>query len=167
MGVFYNMKELDIRSGTEEDKNYLIKWLEEPGILKWFPMCNLAEIEDAVRVWVSYAKYGALLTATLDQKPCGVANLYLQPFRKLAHHALFAIIVGEEYRGKGIGTALMHELFILAKKFKLEILHLEVYEGNPARHLYERLGFKTYGFQSRFIKENNKFYGKYFMQKKL
>ncbi len=31
------------------------------------------------------------------------------------------------------------------EKFKIEILHLEVYEGNPAKHLYERRDLKSSG----------------------
>lgn len=162
------MKELKIRFGEESDKKYLIEWLLEPGVLKWFPMRNQVEVDDAARIWISYAKYKAVLTATIEGKPCGIANLYLQPFQKFAHHALFAIIVERNARGKGVGTALVEELIELAKKqFHLEILHLEVYEGNPAKKLYERLGFKEYGYQKKFIKENGKYLGKHFMQKVL
>lgn len=160
------MKGLKIRFGEEGDKKYLIDWLSEPGVLKWFPMCNQVEVEDAARIWISYAKYKAVLTATVDDKPCGIANLYLQPFQKFAHHSLFAIIIGQEYRGKGIGRALIEELMELGKKqFRLEILHLEVYEGNPAKRLYERLGFKEFGYQKNFIKENGEYLGKHFMQR--
>ena len=71
-------------------------------------------------------------------------------------------------RGKGVGKALVEQLMKHAKeKFKIEILHLEVYEGNPAKRLYERLGFTPFGCQTRFIKEDGKYIAKIFMQKKL
>lgn len=143
-----------------------MQWLSEPGVLRWFPMCNEMEIEDAARLLISYAKYNAVLTAEYDGVPCGLANLYLQPYRKLAHQCLFSILVSETYRGKGIGTALMTELMALAKeRFKIEILHLEVYEGNPARRLYQRLGFTDFGFQKHFIKDSGEYIGKHYMQK--
>jgi putative acetyltransferase len=157
---------LSIRFTKEEDAPFLTKWLTDPVILRWFPMLNDREIEDAVRIWMGYCKYEATLTAEWEGKPCGMANLYLQPYKKLAHQCLFAIIVEESYRGKGIGTALLQDLMKLAKeKFRIEMLHLEVYEGNPAIHLYQRLGFKEFGFQKHFIKEKGEYLGKIFMQK--
>ena len=104
------MKEhLTIRFGEESDQKYLVEWLLQPGVLEGFPLNDLREIEDAARIWVSYSKYNAVLTALWDGVPCGIANLYLQPYKKMSHQCLFAIIVDEKYRGKGIGdVALTH-----------------------------------------------------------
>ncbi len=98
--------------------------------------------------------------------------LYIQPYQKLAHQCLFAIIVDEKLRGKGVGAKLMEELMALGKeRFHLEFVHLEVYEGNPAINLYRRLGFKEYGFQRHFIKDKEegqvRYFGKILMQKYL
>lgn len=159
---------LTIRFGEEADLNYLVEWLLQPNVLQWFPLSDTKEVEDAARIWISYAKYGAVLTALWDGVPCGIANLYLQPYPKLAHQCLFAIIVDENVRNKGIGTQLLTELMILAKdRFKIELLHLEVYEGNPAIHLYERLGFERYGLQRHFIKSEGRYTSKIMMQKRL
>jgi putative acetyltransferase len=71
-------------------------------------------------------------------------------------------------RGKGVGKELIAQLMQhLKEKFKIQILHLEVYEGNPAKYLYARAGFKEFGCQTRFIKEDGKYIGKIFMQKYL
>jgi putative acetyltransferase len=92
----------------------------------------------------------------------------LQPYKKLAHQCLFAIIVDEQYRGKGVGTELMNALMLMAKNsFQIELLHLEVYEGNPARRLYERMGFTQYGIQRHFVKDQGKYLPKVLMQKVL
>jgi putative acetyltransferase len=159
---------LTIRFAVEEDKKYLVQWMSEPEILRWFPMSDAREIEDAATICLGYAKFHAVLTAVYDGIPCGIANLYLQPFRKLAHQSLFAIIVAKEFRSKGVGTRLLTELMKLAKeRFFLEMLCLEVYEGNPAISLYKRLGFVVCGFQKHFTKDNGIYRGKYFMQKNL
>lgn len=160
---------LTIRFGEESDQKYLVEWLQQPGVLAGFPLTDLREIEDAARIWVSYSKFHAVLTALWDGVPCGIANLYLQPYQKLSHQCLFAIIVDEKYRGKGIGTRLMEELLKLAKeRFKLDFVHLEVYDGNPAINLYKRLGFVQYGVHRRFMKEaGGKYVDKIMMQKKL
>ncbi len=159
---------LTIRFGEEADQKYLVDWLLQPGVLEWFPLADLREVEDAARIWVSYHKYNAVLTSLWDGVPCGIANLYLQPYKKLAHQCLFAIIVDEKYRGKGVGAKLLRELMQLAKeRFQIELLHLEVYQGNPAINLYRRLGFQEYGVQRHFVKEGGKYLSKILMQKTL
>ncbi len=159
---------LSFRLTNQDDAPFLAKWLSDPNILCWFPMCDAREIEDSVRIWIGYSKIESGITALWNGVPCGMANLYIQPYKKQAHTCLFSVIVQEEMRGKGVGKGLLEHLMKHAKeKFKIEILHLEVYEGNPARRLYDRLGFKEFGRQSRFIKENGKYSGKIFMQKYL
>jgi putative acetyltransferase len=159
---------IEIRPARLEDAPYLIQWLNDESILRWFPMNNMKEIEDAVALWVSYSKIGACLTAEINGVPCGMANLYIQPYKKLAHQCLFAIIVQQEYRGRGIGKTLLDSLLKLGReKFHLSMVHLEVYEGNPAIHLYERMGFKPFGKQAHFIKDQGKYIAKIMMEKKL
>ncbi len=161
-------KSLKLRFSLPEDGIYLGKWLAEPSILRWFPMYDVREIDDAVRIWISYHRIHAALTAEYEGKPCAMAALYIQPFKKLAHTCLFSVIVQKEMRGKGVGRILLEELMKLAKtKFHIEILHLEVYEGNPAKRLYERLGFVEFGVQQHFIKEQTGYLSKIFMQKAL
>lgn len=162
------MSHLSVRLGEEGDQKHLVEWLLQPGVLRWFPLYDLREIEDAARIWVSYWKQGALLTALWDGVPCGIANLYIQPYKKLAHQALFAIVVDERCRGRGVGTRLLTDLIAMGReKFHLKMIHLEVYEGNPAIRLYERMGFTRYGSQPHFIKEGDRYLSKELMQKKL
>jgi RimJ/RimL family protein N-acetyltransferase len=162
------MEGLYIRYSVAEDKTKWEEWLSEKGILRWFPMSNKMEIQDAVRIWESFIPQKAILTAEIDGVPCGVANIYPQQFKKLQHQCLFAIIIDQNYRGKGIGSALITKLMEMAKEeFNIEIMHLEVYQGNPAIKLYERLGFKVIGSQKRFLKEGKNYYTKVFMQRYL
>lgn len=162
------MDRLNIRLAEEGDKQYLVDWLMQPGVLEGFPLADLKEVEDAAQIWLSYSNQHAVLTALWDGVPCGIANLYLQPYKKLAHQALFAIIVDEKMRGKGVGTKLLHELLKMAKeKFHLQFVHLEVYAGNPAIRLYERLGFKQYGVHKKFMKTDGQYKDKILMQKYL
>lgn len=160
--------EISIRFSGEGDAVYLTKWLISPGALRWFPMFDLREVEDSVRFWMVNAKMKASLTAIIDGVPCGMALLNLQPYKKLSHQCLLSIIVDEERRNQGIGTALLKELMRVAKEdFRMEFLHLEVYEGNPAINLYHRFGFVEFGCQKHFIKDEGKYIGKIFMQREL
>lgn len=157
-----------IRPSVESDGAILTSWIQKPDVLRWFPMSDQREIDDSVRIWMGYIRMGASFTAECDGKPAGMAVLYLQPYKKFAHHALFAIIVDENHRNLGIGKALIEHFEKEAReKFKLELLHLEVYEGNPARRLYARLGYKEYGKHPRFLKEDGKYLCKILMQKDL
>ena len=159
---------IEIRPANPEEGSYLAKWLTDPAILRWFPMIDAREIDDAVKIWMGYSKFQACFTAYENGSPVGMSTLYIQPYQKFAHQCLFAIIVDEKHRNKGIGKALMEHMFQAAKnQFKIEILHLEVYSGNPAIRLYERLGFKEFGRQPRFIKTDGEYLDKIMMQKVL
>ncbi|MGA8164388.1 MAG: GNAT family N-acetyltransferase [Waddliaceae bacterium] len=160
---------LEFRYTEPGDGIYLKQWLVEPEVYRWFPMYDEPEINDAVNRWISFGRYKCSLTAVMDNEPCGIATLYLQPYKKLAHQCEFGIIIGGGYRGKGIGSVLLHRLIYLAKdRFQIELLHLQVYEGNPAINLYKRFGFEEFGRQNQWIKEEEgKYQGRIFMEKLL
>ena len=160
---------IQVRPSEEGDIASLRVWMREEGILRWFPMVREIEVADAIRYWQSFLPIGSGLTALVDGEPAGMALIYVQPFAKTRHQALFVIVVGEKFRGSGVGTVLMKNLIKLGKeKFHLKSLHLEVYEANPAIRLYERLGFKKYGCHPKFLKEpDGSFRDKIMMEKEL
>ena len=157
------------RPTVKEDLECYKEWLMQPGVLEGFPMSDKREIDDAVRLWHQYLAKGASITALYKKKPVGAANLYVQDVEKLKHQSLFVILVDENYRGKGVGTLLLKELQRLAKtKFGISLLHLEVYEKNPAIRLYERVGFRRYGIHPNYLKDiRGNYYGKVLMQMEL
>ena len=160
---------VQIRPTVMNDLSSIQEWLLDKEVLKGFPMINKREVEDSIRYWRHYIEGKMSITAVYKKKPAGCANLYIQTIEKLKHQCLFVIIVGAEYRGQGIGTMLMKALEKRAKEtFQVELLHLEVYENNPAIGLYERLGFKRYGFHPKYLKEpDGTYYDKILMQKYL
>jgi putative acetyltransferase len=157
---------LEFRYTENGDAKYLKEWLMDPTVGRWFPMCDELEIDDAVNRWIAFARYKCSLTAVKDGVPCGLTTLYLQPYRKLAHQCEFGIIVGSPFRGQGIGSHLLTNLIHLAKtRFKIELLHLQVYQDNPAIRLYSRFGFAEFGRQTHWIKDGNEHTGRVFMEK--
>jgi len=158
---------LEIRYTEPTDAPHLKEWLTDPTVATWFPMADGIEIEDAVQRWIGFSRYRCSLTAVLEGIPCGIATLYLQPYRKLAHQCEFGIIVAPNYRNKGIGADLIKNLAHLAKDyFHIELLHLQVYANNPAIRLYKRCGFREFGCQTHWIKEADGTYtGRTFMEK--
>lgn len=160
---------IEIRYTDLSDGRFLKQWLLEPSIGRWFPVYDEIEIDDAVQRWIGFSRYKCSLSAVKNGVVCGIATLYLQPYRKLAHQCEFGIVVGHGYRGQGIGTQLLQNLIHLAKEnFKIELLHLQVYTDNPAIHLYSRLGFVEFGRQTNWIKEvDGSYTGRVFMEKYL
>lgn len=160
--------EVQLRFTEQSDGPHLRAWLLEPGVLKAFPMVDAAEVDDSVTHWVGFSKHRSSLTALIEGKPVGLATLCLMPYKKLAHQCLLSIIVSEGARNRGVGTVLMNNLLHLAKNyFRLEVIYLEVYEGNPAISLYRRFGFVEVGLQRHFMKEEGKYVGKIVMERVL
>lgn len=64
--------------------------------------------------------------------------------KQFSDHILFEEIhLLPDYQRRGIGTLLLQELLAHAKKKQLPV-RLMVLQVNPARQLYERLGFSIY-----------------------
>lgn len=55
-----------------------------------------------------------------------------------------AIAVAPQFRGSGLGGALLDELFMVSTG-RYEALSLNVHQRNPAIRLYQRKGFRTVG----------------------
>lgn len=55
----------------------------------------------------------------------------------------FAIAVCKEYRGKGIGTALMKEMLTILKERGYKQTSLSVQKANYAARMYRKLGFEV------------------------
>lgn len=157
---------LEVRYTDSGDSKYLKEWLLEADTGRWFPMEDEVEVDDAVMRWIAFYRYKCSLTISKEGIPCGIATLYLQPYRKLAHQCEFGIIVGEKFRNQGIGSYLLSSIMHLAKdKFKIELIHLQVYENNPAINLYTRFGFKEFGRQNSWIKEKDRYAARVFMER--
>ena len=62
-----------------------------------------------------------------------------------------AISLYEEYRGLGIGTAMMNEILALLKSHEYKRVSLSVQKANYAAKLYLKVGFKV-------IRENDEEY---------
>lgn len=162
------MKGLSIRTSIPEDGELFKKILLQPEVLQYFPMYDLREIDDSVHIWGIFCKMGASLTSIVDEIPCGIAFLNIQGYKKFMHQCIITIVVDENFRNKGVGTKLLEALIELSReKFHLEMIHLEVYESNPAIRLYERMGFKKFGEHKNFIKEKSGYTNKILMQKEI
>lgn len=146
---------LDIRYTYVTDTPYLRDWLLAPEVQKWFPVSERNEIDDAVACWIGFSRYSSSLTATVNGTPVGIGTLFLMPYRKVAHHCLFKLVVDPKHQRKGIGSSLLKNLKHLAKNyFHLELIHIEVFDGNPFVHLLQKFDFHEFARQERFVKDS-------------
>ena len=150
------MENVDIRYSVISDGEYIKKWLGDKETLRWYPMSNEEEIKQDVDNWIGFSKFKASLTAEIRGEVCGVGTLFLMPYRKIAHHCMFYMIVGKEYRGKDVGTSLFKNLLNLAENyFCFESVDCEIFEGSLMEKLLKKFNFKRYAYQKRYVKEEN------------
>lgn len=146
------MSEHDIRWSQMEDLTYLEEWFKEPESTDDFPF-GFEERKEALKNWIGFSRYKASLTATLDNVPCAIGTLFLMPYKKVAHHCSFYLIVAKEHRRKGIGTSMVKNLLNLAKtQFRLESVHAEVFEPSHLLPILQKQGFETFAKQDNFSK---------------
>ncbi len=68
---------------------------------------------------------------------------------------LLLIAVRPEFRRKGLGIGLIDQLLKDAKSRGVARVFLEMREGNPAIHLYHKLGFKPIGHRPNYYRLTN------------
>lgn len=157
-------EDYDIRFSTVGDMSILREWLKTKGMLHWFPPVDDAELENFIRIWIGFCRFNASLTATYKNQPVGMAILYLMPYRKVAHHAMFQIIVSPEHQKQGVAHSLIRNLKNYAKKqFRLESIHVEILDDNPIQSLLKTLGFEEFARQEKYAKEGGKYYPRILM----
>ncbi len=157
--------DFDIRFSEQKDGIFLEKWLLQKGELYWFPMSEEKEVKEVVKNWIGFAKFRASLTAEGKEGVYAIGTLFLMPYKKTAHQALFYLMVGPEYRRKGIGSSMVKNLKNLAKKyFKLERLQIELYEGSSLIPILEKQDFHLVFSQKNYVKEGNVFRSRLFWE---
>lgn len=148
----------DIRYSDVSDLSYLTKWLSEEGATDDFPF-GPEEKEDPLKNWIGFSKFRASLTGMIQETPCAIGTLFLMPYKKVAHHASFYLFVDPQHRKKGIGTSMIKNLIHLAKtRFRLEALHVEIYEPSLLLSILLKLGFAEFARQEKYVKMSNEVY---------
>ena len=143
--------DFDIRYTEASDLSSLQSWFSLPASCDDFPF-GPEEKEEALKNWIGFSKYKASLTGTMKGAPCAIGTLFLMPYKKVAHHAGFYLIVEEKERRKGIGASMVTNLIHLAKtRFKLESLHAEIFEPSLLFPILEKKGFAIFARQDNFV----------------
>jgi putative acetyltransferase len=147
-----SLDSFDIRYSTPEDLPYLQEWFADPTACDDYPF-NEKEKEEALKNWIGFSKYKASLTGTWKEAPCAIGTLFLMPYRKVAHHCSFYLMVDPAHRKKGIGTSMVRNLLHLAKtRFRLESVHVEIYEPSLLLPILLKQGFELFIRQENYMK---------------
>ncbi|MGA9773859.1 MAG: GNAT family N-acetyltransferase [Blastocatellia bacterium] len=108
---------------------------------------NSPELSRYVEQWGQENDLGLKAISTDDLQPFGAVWLRLMTEEKRGYGYIddltpeLSIAVLREHRGKGVGTRLLNDLFeSIAGRYKA--ISLSVSDDNPAKRLYQRLGFE-------------------------
>ena len=121
--------------------------------LNWSgPRFTLAQVDADPHLAAYYRtppEFGVVATA--DDEPTGVVWVTCFPAEAPGYGFVRAdvpelsVCVLPGYRGAGLGAVLVGAALTEARRRSLPALSLSVEDGNPARRLYERLGFRPAG----------------------
>lgn len=90
-----------------------------------------------------------------------MVTLMFEQKEKLKHKAhLVAMYVKPEYRKKGVAKGLIHKAVNTARRLKyiVQIQLAVTSENEPAKRLYESMGFEAYGIEKRSLQVGHQFY---------
>lgn len=96
-----------------------------------------------------------ILGAFIDRQLIGMAGFFRRKGEKIRHRGgIWGVYVSQEFRGKGVGRALLTNLIGLVQLLPgMEQVALAVSSQNAgAKALYESLGFEVYGCEKRALK---------------
>jgi ribosomal protein S18 acetylase RimI-like enzyme len=143
------VSEPHLRPVCGEDRDFLVDLyhsVREPELahVPWDDATRRAFIEQQFTAQDAHYREhypGATLDVIeLDGKPAG--RLYVH--RCASDIRIMDIALAPAYRGRGIGSGLLHSLMAEAQASTCKLsIHVEI--NNPARRLYERLGFRVAG----------------------
>lgn len=161
----------------KDPKNFSIRMLSEADAHTFLQLRSRAVLEEPEIFAMSYEEFADtsleaaadLLKSTDDSfvlgaftdtthTLVGLVEFHRRSFRKLRHLGLVSgMYVAPEFRRRGIGRALMHELFSRATLLDdVEGLVLIVASTDqPAVSLYNSFGFTTYGIEPMSLKVGN------------
>jgi ribosomal protein S18 acetylase RimI-like enzyme len=103
-----------------------------------------------------------------DSKLVGIAGLLIGKGQKEAHKGrLVGMYVRPSARKVGVGRRLVETIIEFARQ-RVELIQLAVVSDNePARRVYERLGFVEYGLEKKALKQDGRYYNEVLMAKDL
>ena len=136
------MSHVTVRSAIAADVETILRFIKELAEFEKEPEAVKATTTDLLRDGFGEQPKFEVLLAEVDQKPVGFALFFptYSTWEGRAGIHLEDLFVFEQWRGHGIGHALLVELAKLTVARDCARLELSVLRWNPAREFYHRLG---------------------------
>jgi len=160
-----------LRSTRPEDADIILPHFkltsEETGFMARYPEEITMSIESEKKFLADQQTdpKSIMIAAIIDGKIIANAGIsYVQNNIKYLHRAVFGISIQKEYWNIGIGSSILTEMIVWAKKADYEQIELEVLcENERAIALYEKLGFEIYGTREKSFKYKDGTYASEFL----
>lgn len=136
---------MDIRKGKPEDMKSVLELIQELAIFEKEPDAVLVTVEDLIRDGFGEKPLFHVFVAEANEKIVGIALYYYRysTWKGKTIH-LEDLIVKEEMRGTGLGSALYSEIMKQGKKDNVRRIEWNVLNWNtPAVNFYENSGAKV------------------------
>lgn len=148
--------DIEIREAVVEDAEALRAYAERlfaedlPGIFRR-PVPTLDEETAFIRSRIEPVN-GTLLVALAEGVPVGLIDLVPSSLAEESHVGTFGISVDRQWRGRGVGGALIEALVTWAGEHGVSRIQAGAWQNNPrALALYERHGFEREGVCRRAV----------------
>jgi RimJ/RimL family protein N-acetyltransferase len=118
---------------------------------KYLGFTQAAPMEETRKSLVEDMERGVIRLIALDEsKVVGWCHIRPDRWEGFTHAGWLGMGVLKEYRGQGIGSALLYQTLAEARNRGLERVELSVFASNlPAIHLYEKFKFEIEGRKQR------------------
>ncbi len=112
---------------------------------------NRRQIGDALSMPSTHALIVDADGQTVEKSECDPAGFVLTRAAP-GEEELLLIAVVPQHRGKGLAQTLIDQLFAAARSRGATRIYLEMRRGNPAIHLYEKVGFEPIGVRPNYYR---------------
>jgi len=154
-----NGRKFTVREANEDDAEAMKNVVNSVASEKYYvvPERSREDWDEAIREIKN--RKGLIITAQVDERTIGMAHLVRGKFEKNKHVGFLGISIVNEFRGMGIGTAMMNYIIEWARRQKgLEKISLTVFSTNEAAiNLYRTFGFQIEGMSKKQYKIEGKY----------
>jgi len=136
------MKNLNIRHAEPADTPLILRFIKELAAYEKLTHEVVATKEILDETLFGKKSYAEVIIAEYHGQPVGYTLFFHNFSTFLGRPGIYIedIYVTPEYRGKGIGKALLNYCAMLARKRKCGRMEWWVLKWNPAREFYEKIG---------------------------
>lgn len=135
---------LNIRMASCEDVPLILKFIKRLAEYEKLSEQVVATEDILQETLFGDKSYAQVLIAEIEEKPVGYALYFYNYSTFLGRPGLYIedVFVAEEYRGRGVATALFKKCAHIAQEHKCSRMEWSVLKWNPARKFYDHMEAK-------------------------